>query len=259
MERSYVQYPSKSQYRVSPKVRQYGNGQADGQSLHKKLPKLSDAIEKLNNSPRHILYNEMLSNPDVNVTIAIGPAGVGKTLMPSTHAIHHLLQKDIKKVIITRPHVNMGDDLGYLPGGKNEKMQPWLIPIYDSFKEYITVDRLKEYLRNEDIEICPFNFMRGRTFHDSWIIADEVQNTTVIQMKALMTRIGNNSKMCLTGDLQQCDLVEENGLNDFIHRLHMYSNIVSIDQQYPIQMVQFTDEDVMRSDIVKEILGIYDM
>lgn len=275
LEKSYSQFPPQTNKKAGSKqaslhtnVRindmSFFGGVIDTNKLSAKYsqerrPNLQDAIDRLNNTPRHMHYNSMLQDPSVKVTIAFGPAGVGKTLMPSTHAIHHLLQKDIKKIVITRPHVNMGDDLGFLPGGKNEKMQPWLIPIYDSFKEYISADRLKEYLRNEEIEICPFNFMRGRTFHDSWIIADEVQNTTVVQMKALMTRIGNNSKMCLTGDLQQCDLQVQNGLNDFLNKLTMYSSQQKDGQTSLIQVIQFTEEDVMRSEVVKEILEIYTM
>lgn len=217
----------------------------------KKTPYNFDhVLTKLNNTSNHVKYNAVLADPNVKISVGIGAAGSGKTLLPATHALHNLLVKKIDKIVITRPAVTMEETVGYLPGDINNKMHPFIIPIYDSFKEYVSMQKIKEYIANEEIEICPMAFMRGRTFNNSWIIADEVQNTTVNQMKSLLTRIGHDSKMSLTGDLNQCDIKNVNGLSDFIKRLNKYN-------EESIKVVEFDENDVMRSDIVKTILGIY--
>ena len=225
---------------------------------------LNKSISKLNFTKKHQIYHKYLSNKNVKLTIAIGPAGTGKTMLAATHAIHNLINKDIKKIIITRPVVGLEEEIGFLPGNKDEKMLPWIMPIYDVFKEYISSQKLKEYLQNEDIEICPLSYMRGRSFDNSWILADEVQNTTPKQMKALLTRIGHDSRITLAGDLEQCDVYGINGLDDFIQRFNLYTedldkiqNIKDVGCYYPIQMIKFDDQDIMRSDLVKEIIKIY--
>lgn len=214
-------------------------------------------ISRLNTRPNHILYNKHLQDPAVKIVVAVGSAGSGKTLLASSSAIGDLVNGNVRRIVITRPQVTLDEELGFIPGNIESKMMPWLIPIYDCFKEYVTAQRLKEYLANEEIEICPLAFVRGRTFHDSWIIADEVQNTTVNQMKSLVTRIGHNSKMAMTGDLQQCDMKEKNGLADFIERYRLYKNENEVEGASPIQIVEFGEDDVMRSDIVKYVLGVY--
>lgn len=218
-------------------------------------PQYQGIFDSLSKTQNHALYNKLLQDDSVKVVIGHGPAGVGKTLLPSTHAINKLIYGDIGKIVITRPHVPMGDDLGYLPGSKADKMLPWLVPIYDVFKEYITTNQLQQYVLNEEIEVCPVAYMRGRTFHNCWIIADEVQNTSTTQMKALLTRIGQNSKMCLTGDLNQCDLRGENGFSEFIKKYHHFreQNVIVPS----IGEVEFSEADVMRSEVVRDILSIY--
>lgn len=214
-------------------------------------------LRALEKRPNHKMFADHLKNDNVNLVVGIGPAGSGKTLLSCAHAVNKLLQKDIAKVLITRPAVAMDESHGFLPGDLESKMMPWLIPIYDCFKEYVTIHRLKELIANEEIEICPLSFIRGRTFHNSWIIADEVQNSTCNQMKTLLTRIGNNSKMILTGDLQQCDLKVPNGLEDFLRRYHYFKIDNIEDEDDAIKIVTFDETDIMRSDIVKHVLNVY--
>jgi phosphate starvation-inducible PhoH-like protein len=225
-----------------------------------KAPKVSDfQLHHLEKTPNHISYVKHLKDDNVPMVVGIGPAGTGKTLLASAHAITRLINRDIKRVIITRPAVSMDETHGYLPGDLEKKMMPWLIPIYDCFKEYITANRLREYITNEEIEICPLSYIRGRTFHDSWVIADEVQNSTINQMKTLLTRTGHNSKLILTGDLAQCDIHGTNGLEDFLRRFTYYKQDHDEESQVAnnIQIVTFDEEDIMRSDIVKYVLEIY--
>jgi phosphate starvation-inducible PhoH-like protein len=206
-------------------------------------------------------FSSHINNPNVTMVVGVGPAGSGKTLLSCTHAIERLLNKDIKKIVITRPTVCLSENLGYLPGSMEDKMSPWMVPIFDYLKEYISSYRLKEFLSNEDIEICPLAYIRGRTFANTWVIADESQNATVGQVKTLLTRIGQESKIILTGDLDQCDLQQPSGLADFISRYNRYhamtTNVDSYDAQKNIQIVQFENCDVMRSDFVKQVLDIY--
>lgn len=199
-------------------------------------------------------YARLLQRDDVKVVIATGKAGTGKTLMSCSYALHNLLNKNISKIVITRPTVELEEKLGYMPGTLESKMQPWIQPIHDSFSEYITQDRLKELSRNGQIEIAPLCFIRGRTFHNSWIIVDEAQNITINQMKTLLTRIGQNSKMVLCGDLDQSDVIYRNGFSDFITRISVHNLTQETNM---IQRVELTEDDVMRSEVVKLILKIY--
>lgn len=217
-------------------------------------------FNKFNNTPNHTLYNNFIKDDDVIITIGIGPAGSGKTMLPCTHAINGLLNKKYKKIIITRPAVNMDEEHGFIPGDLENKMMPWLKPLYDYFLDYITNDKLKEYIRSETIEICPLSFIRGRTFNNCFIIADEVQNCTVNQMKTLLTRIGHETKMVMTGDLEQCDLKTQNGLQDFLDKYYIYRRDKKYDElknKSMIEIVEFKSEDIMRSEIIKEVLDIY--
>lgn len=208
------------------------------------------ALPKTENQNR---YNKLLTKDDVKIVIAVGPAGSGKTLMGCSHGINNLMSKKISKLVITRPAVSMGEDLGFLPGKMEDKMHNWLMPIYDSFTEYIPYERIAEYIKSGKIEIAPLSFIRGRTFHNSWIIVDEAQNITQSQMKTLLTRIGQNSKMVLAGDLDQCDIGGVNGLADFVNR-YKTNNYKEI---YSIQIVELSEDDILRSDIVKDVLKIY--
>jgi phosphate starvation-inducible PhoH-like protein len=206
----------------------------------------------------HYKYRDFLNNNKYKIVIGHGVSGTSKTYTASKYAISSLINRNINKIVITRPNVILHDteDIGYLPGTLQSKMEPWLKPIYDCFLEHITVDNLLNYISKQKIEICPLSHIRGRTFHDSWIIADEVQNTTPLQMKALLTRVGRNSKIVLTGDNEQTDMANMNGLSDFIMKYQCLNDNELIDIS-SIGIVEFSEEDVVRSEISKLVLNIY--
>lgn len=214
---------------------------------------VSCLLDDLAKTPNQSRYVTLLKKDSVKIVVATGPAGTGKTLIGCSYAIQGLMNKEISKVIITRPAVAMEEDLGYLPGKMEEKMHHWLTPIYDSFTTFVSLDKVRDYIKAGKIEIAPLGFMRGRTFHNSWIIVDEAQNINCSQMKTLLTRIGNNSKIILAGDLEQCDLKQgPNGLDDFVTKLNRYPK-----QCYSIQIVEMDETDIMRSDVVRDVLDIY--
>ncbi len=180
------------------------------------------------------------------ILVATGPAGCGKTMFACQYAAEKIKTRESSKLILTRPIVTADEDLGYLPGDADSKMEPWARPMIDVFEEHLTRNQLAGYVKIE-----PLGFMRGRTFSNSIIIADEMQNATQNQMKMLITRIGENSKMIVMGDLNQTDLLDQkNGLIDLIERLG--------DDEYEyIDRVVLGDDDVLRSPAVSEILRIY--
>lgn len=195
-------------------------------------------------------YLRKLEDDNKNIVFAIGPAGTGKTIMAVMHGIKLLQEGVIEKIIVTRPAVSVDEDLGFLPGTLNEKMAPWTRPIFDVLGEYYDQKTIEHFLYEGIIEISPLAYMRGRTFHHAYIIADECQNTTASQMKMLLTRIGEGSKMVITGDLAQADRLKDNGLIDFVQRLE--------DRQYQhIEIARFDYKDIERHAAVKEILEIY--
>jgi phosphate starvation-inducible PhoH-like protein len=206
-------------------------------------------------------YCNYLDDPNIPVVIGIGKAGSGKTLLASSKAINAFYNKQISKILITRPAVYLDEEHGFLPGKLEDKMKPWLQPIFSYFLEYYTSDTLKTLVKEELIEICPLAYIRGRTFDDAFIIADEMQNTTVNQMKTFLTRIGQNTKVAITGDLEQCDLGETNGLRQFLDQMVIYNRIATAKNgksaDETIKVVEFTDEDVQRSEVVKTVLSIY--
>jgi|TARA_B110000261_G_scaffold52600_1_gene62128 phosphate starvation-inducible PhoH-like protein len=190
------------------------------------------------------------------VVIASGPAGTGKTMFACKYAIESLVGRKYDKLIITRPTVPVGEEMGFLPGDIDDKMKPWMIPIYDQLEHFSNRSLLGKYFKENTIEIVPFAYIRGRTFDNTLIIADEMQNSTHHQMYTFLTRIGQNSKAILTGDLNQCDIPNasnENGLNQL---LDLYHNCDNIDNDF-IKHIEFDDDDVHRSEIVKYILDMY--
>lgn len=197
-------------------------------------------------------YYKSLFNEDTSLIVVTGPAGTGKTMIACKKAIDYLINTD-HKVIITRPLIAVEDEkLGFLPGNINSKMQPWITPFIDYFLEDITKDKLNRYINSNKLEICPLAYMRGRTFNDAFIIADEMQNSTPIQMKMLVTRIGNNSKLVVTGDLYQSDIKNLNGLEDLVNKL---SNIKNDNE---IELINFDNNDISRSSLVKKIINLYE-
>ena len=150
-------------------------------------------------------YLLKLLKPNKDIVFGVGPAGTGKTLIAVQVAIKMFKEKQVNKIVVTRPVVSVDEDIGFLPGNLEEKMAPWTIPIFDVFKLYFTTADIQNMLYEGIIEISPLAFMRGRTFHNSYIVADEMQNASANQMKMLLTRIGSRSKLAVTGDLAQTD------------------------------------------------------
>ena len=157
----------------------------------------------------------------------------------------------IEKIVVTRPAVSVDEDLGFLPGTLEEKMAPWTRPIFDVFSEYYQKRDITKYLEEGVIEISPLAYMRGRTFKNAYIVADEMQNATISQMKMLLTRIGEGSQMVVTGDLAQADRLNDNGLIDFCRLLAEKPELKHID------VAEFTAMDIERHEAVKEVLSIY--
>lgn len=198
-------------------------------------------------------YVNALNSNSSKIIIANGPAGTGKTLFACLKAIHLLNRAEINKIVITRPIIPVEEEeIGFLPGNMVKKMDPWTKPIFDLFLEYYSKAELDFLINKNSIEICPLAFMRGRTFKHSFIIADEMQNSSPNQMKMLTTRIGKNSKMVITGDLHQSDILKDNGLKDFIDKINKYNNSSNL-----INIIDLDNEDIERSEIVKKVIEIY--
>ena len=185
------------------------------------------------------------------ITFGVGMAGTGKTYIAVAKAVNYLKEKIIERIVITRPVVEAGESLGFLPGDLQTKIDPYLRPIYDVMEEIIGLEKLNKYLERKKIEIVPLAYMRGRTLSGSFIILDEAQNTTSIQMKMFLTRLGNKSKMVVTGDVTQIDLVDEkkSGLLKAITILQNIENIV---------IVNFSRKDVVRHELVQKIVKAYE-
>ena len=207
--------------------------------------------------PRNVAqedYLYQLADPSTNIVFAVGPAGTGKTLLCTQMGIKAYMEREVSKIVITRPAVSVDEQHGFLPGDLNEKMAPWTRPIFDIFEKHFTMVQIENMLLENIIEIAPLAYMRGRTFEDSWIIADEMQNATKSQMKMLLTRIGNNTKMIVTGDLKQHDRgFSENGLSDFIELVAKFEEHALSH----IRISTFDMKDVERHPAVIEILEIY--
>lgn len=196
-------------------------------------------------------YVNTLKNIHKKIIFVSGPAGTGKTLFATEYGIRNFLLGIYEKLIFTRPSVTVDEELGFLPGTLEQKIEPYIRPIYDILYKFITPNEVKQLLEDKVIEIAPLGYMRGRTFKNCWIIADEMQNSTVSQMKMLLTRIGENTRMVITGDLEQHDRGEEiNGLEDFLNKFKGK-------RSSSIQNIEFDKNDIQREDIIREVLDIY--
>lgn len=204
--------------------------------------------------PRNVAqeeYIDTLLDASKYVVFAMGPAGCGKTLLATQYAIQALQSGEFTKIIITRPAVSVDEQHGFLPGSLVEKMAPWVLPIMDVFKEHYSPAQVEKMVLDEVIEIAPLAYMRGRTFKNAIILFDEAQNATPNQMKMVLTRIGENSRMIITGDLKQHDRgFEANGLKDFVER-------VTAKGSDSIAVCDFEAGDVERHPVIEEILNIY--
>jgi phosphate starvation-inducible PhoH-like protein len=188
---------------------------------------------------------------DNDLVFALGPAGTGKTYVSVAMAVKALKNKQVKKIIITRPAVEAGENLGFLPGDLKEKIDPYLRPIYDALGDMIQFEKLQYYMEREIIEIAPLAYMRGRTLNNAFILLDEAQNTTPMQMKMFLTRMGPESKMIVTGDVSQIDLPrnQQSGLKEAARILN---NV------HGIGFIELTEKDVVRHRLVRDIIQAYE-
>jgi phosphate starvation-inducible protein PhoH and related proteins len=203
--------------------------------------------------PRNFSQDDLLGHledPETNIVFAVGPAGTGKTMISTLVGIQGLQNSSIDKFVVTRPAVSVDEQHGFLPGTLQEKMAPWTRPIFDIFEEYYNPQQIEYMLGDNKIEIAPLAYMRGRNFHHSYIIADEMQLSTPNQMKMLMTRIGEGSKLVITGDLRQADRGSDNGLFDFLEKIEGMNSS-------RIKIVRFDEKDIERHPVVEEVLKIY--
>jgi phosphate starvation-inducible protein PhoH and related proteins len=187
---------------------------------------------------------------DNDLVFALGPAGTGKTYVSVALAVRALKNKQVKKIIITRPAVEAGENLGFLPGDLKEKIDPYLRPIYDALNDMVPFEKLKFYMEREIIEIAPLAYMRGRTLNNAFILLDEAQNTTPMQMKMFLTRMGPESKMIVTGDTSQIDLPphQRSGLKESVRILNEIKGI---------GFVELNERDVVRHKLVRDIIAAY--
>ena len=179
----------------------------------------------------------------------LGPAGTGKTYVTATFAADLYITKKIDKIVITRSHVAVGKDLGYLPGSLEEKTYPWALPVLDVLEKHLGKGSVDTGVKNGNIEMAPLALMRGRSFDNSFIIVDETQNITTHELKMLLTRVGENSTIVLNGDVQQSDLKEADGLSKVIHLAKKY--------MLPVPIIEFGVDDIVRSDICAEWVKVF--
>lgn len=195
------------------------------------------------------VYIDAIRNQDI--VFGIGPAGTGKTYLAVVMAVNALLTNQVQRIVLTRPAIEAGENLGFLPGDLQEKVDPYLRPLYDGLYEVLGAKKVNELLEQEVIEIAPLAYMRGRTLKDSFVILDEAQNTTSAQMKMFLTRLGVNSKAVINGDITQIDLPNRktSGLKESRRKLADISGI---------EFIYLTNKDVVRHQLVQEIIKVYE-
>jgi len=194
------------------------------------------------------LFEESVHN---DLIFAIGPAGTGKTYTAIALAVRALKNKEIRKIILSRPAVEAGENLGFLPGDLKEKIDPYLQPLYDALQDMIPTKKLEEFMKDGTIQIAPLAFMRGRTLSNAFVILDEAQNTTVNQLKMFLTRMGLNAKFIITGDVTQIDLPKRSN-SGLLHALKILNKIDSI------SIIQFDKKDIVRHKLVRDIVEAYE-
>ncbi|WP_395647178.1 PhoH family protein [Terricaulis sp.] len=201
-------------------------------------------------TPRQVHYVEALRDENVDLIFGVGPAGTGKTFLAVAAAVEALKQERVDRIIVTRPAVEAGEKLGYLPGDLAEKVDPYLQPIWDAFRSQINENDLKARRERRQIEVAPLAFMRGRTLTNAFVIVDEAQNATILQMKMVLTRLGEGSRMVVTGDPSQIDLVraDQSGL---AHAISILENLEGVD------VIRFAAQDVVRHRLVAHIVEAY--
>lgn len=182
--------------------------------------------------------------------ICMGPAGTGKTYVVATHAANRYTTKDIHKIIITRPHVPVGRDLGFLKGDLADKTLPWAMPVLDVLETHLGKGTVETALKSGNIEVAPMALMRGRSFDNAYIIVDEAQNMTIPELKMVVTRVGENCTLVLNGDIKQSDIDEQSGLSKAIHLAKKYNISAPV--------IEFTTDDIIRSDVCKQWIVAFD-
>ena len=195
-------------------------------------------------------YTLKLLDQKKDIVFGVGPAGTGKTLLAVQVAVKMFKEGIIDKIIVTRPAVSVDEDLGFLPGTLEQKMAPWTRPIFDVLRDYFHAKEISNMIDEGILEIAPLAYMRGRTFKKCFILADEMQNATENQMKMLLTRLGEGSRMAVTGDLAQADRIKDNGLIRFVQKLQSNNS-------NRLDIVHFAQGDIERHEAVKEVLKIY--
>lgn len=208
---------------------------AEGEAETKFVP-----LTALNDNQK--LYIKCLNEHDQ--VIVCGFSGTGKTYIAATMAANMYAKKLVDKIVLTRPNVSVGKDLGYFPGTLEEKFQPWALPILDVLVEQLGKGVVETAIKNGNIEMAPLSTMRGRSFHDAFIILDEAQNTSIPEIKMFLTRIGKNCKVVVNGDIKQSDINQQSGLSKIIHLAKKYN--------MPVPVVEFGVDDIVRSDICKQ-------
>lgn len=186
-----------------------------------------------------------------DIVVSIGPAGTGKTYLAVAKAVSFLMDKKVERILLTRPAVEAGESLGFLPGAIEEKVDPYLRPLYDALNDFLPYDRIRRFLEMKTIEVAPLAYMRGRTLNDSFIILDEAQNTTSMQMKMFLTRMGWRSKVVVTGDITQVDL-PPNIPSGLIEIQHLLKNINGI------EFIYLSENDVVRHHLVQKVIKAYE-
>jgi len=200
--------------------------------------------------PKTVKQKALLDAVKQNTQVLVlGPAGTGKTYVTATYAADLYTLKEIDKIVITRPHVAVGKELGFLPGTLEEKTYPWALPVLDVLQKHWGKGTLETAIKNGNVEMAPLALMRGRSFENAFIIVDETQNITTHELKMLLTRVGEGSTIVLNGDVQQSDLKEVDGLSKIIHLAKKY--------MLPIPIIEFGVEDIVRSDICAEWVKIF--
>lgn len=231
-------------------VRSYTPPSLSSTNMKKELMKPRNAAQSA--------YVNLIKDPSTPIVIATGPAGTGKSCLAVSAAIDMLKNGAYERVVISRPAVSVEEEHGFLPGSLNEKMDPWMRPLFDTFYKYYTPDAVNRMIQNKIIDICPLAYLRGRTLENSFIIIDESQNCSVNQMLMIMTRIGEGSKMIITGDPMQHDRGHEmSGLTDLMERLEKHGTSPNSDIDDDIAYVKFTTNHIERHPVIKSVLKLY--